>query len=72
MYVVYLGQLMRDYGNYYMGLNTRKLVLGGLRATKMQTCSLRRSVQSDPAPLLFAYWKVSYQNLLQAKNYYYS
>ena len=41
---------------------------GGLRTTKAQTSLRIRAVLS--APLLFSYWKVSYQNLLQAKFHY--
>ena len=47
-----------------MGLNTRKAVFGASRTTKAQT-SLR--IRADwSAPLLFAFWKVSYVDL-QAK-----
>ena len=48
----------------YMGLLVTKPVFGGLRTTKVQT-SLRIGADWS-APLLFAYWKVSYLNLLQA------
>ena len=51
--------------NLHMGLVATKSVFGGLRTTKVQT-SLR--IRADcSAPLLFAYWKVSYLNLLQTK-----
>ena len=46
-----------------MGLVARKPVFGGLRITKAQTSLRVRAVWS--APLLFAYWKVSYLYLLQ-------
>ena len=49
----------------HMGLGARKPVFGGLRTTKAQTSLRIRAVWS--APLLFAYWKVSYLDLLQAK-----
>ena len=42
----------------YMGLDTRKLVFGGLQTTKAQTSLHIRAVK--PQPLLFAYLKVSY------------
>ena len=48
-----------------MGLDTRKPVFGGLQTAKVQTSLRIRAVWS--APLLFAYWKVSYLYLLQAK-----
>ena len=48
-----------------MGLDARKPVFRGLRATKAQT-SLRICADWS-APLLFAFWKVPYLNLLQAK-----
>ena len=48
-----------------LGLVPTKPVFGGLRTTKAQT-SLRIGADWS-APLLFAYWKVSYQNMLQAK-----
>ena len=49
----------------YMGLDARKPVFGGLRTTQAQTSLRIRAVWS--APLFFAYWKVSYLDLLQAK-----
>ena len=48
-----------------MGLDERKPVFGGFRTTEAQTSLRVRAVRS--APLLFAYWKISYLNLLQAK-----
>ena len=48
-----------------MGLEARKPVFSGLRTTKAQTSLRIRAVWS--APLLFAYWKESYLNLLQAE-----
>ena len=48
-----------------MGIEVRKPVLGGLRTTKTQT-SLSISANLS-APLLLAYLKVSYLNLLQEK-----
>ena len=51
-----------------MGIVARKPVLGGLRITQAQTSLRIRAVWSEP--LLFTYWKVSYQNLLQAKFHY--
>ena len=50
---------------YNMGLGARKPVFSGWRTTKAQTSLGIPAVWS--APLLFAYWKVSYLNLLQAK-----
>ena len=47
-----------------MVLNARKHVFGGLRTTKVQTSLSIRAVWSA-APLLFAYWNVSYLDLLQ-------
>ena len=47
----------------YMGLKARKSVFGGLGTTKVQTSLHIQAVCS--APLLFAYWKGSYLNLLQ-------
>ena len=50
---------------FYLGLDARKPVFRGLWKTKAQT-SLR--IWADlSAPLFFAYWKVSYLELLQAK-----
>ena len=48
-----------------MVLDARKLVFGGLQTTQAQTSLRIRAVWS--APLLFAYWKVSYLDLLHAK-----
>ena len=48
-----------------IGLDARKPVFGGLRITQLQTSLPIRAVWS--APLLFAFWKVSYLNLLWAK-----
>ena len=49
----------------YFGIDARKPVFGDLRTTKAQT-SLH--IHADwSAPLLFAFWKVSYLNLLRAK-----
>ena len=48
-----------------MGLNARNPVFGGLQTTKTQTSLRIRAVWS--APLLFAYRKVSYVDLLHAK-----
>ena len=45
--------------NNHMGVDVRKPVNLLWRTTKAQT--------SQPAPLLFPDWNVSYQNLLQAK-----
>ena len=45
--------------------DARKPVFGGLRTTKAQTSLRIRAVWS--APLLFAFWKVPYLSLLQAK-----
>ena len=50
----------------HMGLDARKPVFEGLRKTKALT-SLRIRTDWSATPLLFAYWKVSYLNLLQAK-----
>ena len=49
----------------YLGLDARKPVFGGLRTTKAQTS--RRIHADRSGPLLFAYWKTSYIDLLQAK-----
>ena len=48
-----------------MSIDASKPVFGGLRTAKAQTSLRIPSVWS--APLLFAYWKVSYLNLLQPK-----
>ena len=48
-----------------MGLNGRKHVFGDLQIRQAQTSLHIRAVWS--APLLFAFWKVSYLGLLQAK-----
>ena len=48
-----------------MGLDVRKPVFGDLGTTKAQTSLRICAVWS--APLLFAYWKVSYLDLLQTK-----
>ena len=48
-----------------MGRDTRKPLFGGLRTTQAQTSLLMPAVWS--VPLLFAFWKVSYVNLLQVK-----
>ena len=48
-----------------MGLDARKPVLNGLRTTQAQTSLRIRAVWS--APLLFAFWKLSYVDLLQVK-----
>ena len=53
-----------------MGLDARKPVLGGWRTTKAQTSLRLRTVSS--VHLLFAYWKVIYLDLLQAKFRFYS
>ena len=53
------------YNIHHMGRDVRKPVFGGLRATKAQTSLYICAVCS--APLLFAYWKVSYTNLILAK-----
>ena len=50
---------------YQMGLDAGKPVFGGLRTTKAQTSLRIRAVWS--APLFFAYWKVSYLDLLRPK-----
>ena len=50
-----------------MGLVARKPVFGGLRSTQAQTSLRICAVWS--AHLLFAYWKVSYQDLLLASLY---
>ena len=47
------------------GPRHEKPVFGGLRTTKAQTSLRIRTVWS--VPLLFAYWKVSFLDLLQAK-----
>ena len=49
----------------YMGLFARKPVFRGLQTTKRQTSLRICAVWS--APLLFAFWKVPYLGLLQAK-----
>ena len=46
----------------HLGLKARKPVFGDLRTTQAQTSLRIRAVWS--APLLFAFWKVSYVNLL--------
>ena len=48
-----------------MGLYVRKPVSGGFRTTQAQTSLRIRAVLS--APLFFAYWKLSYIDLLKAK-----
>ena len=48
-----------------MGLVAIKPVFGGLRTTKAQTSLRIRAVLS--VPLLFAFWKVLYLDLLPAK-----
>ena len=48
-----------------MGLAARKPVFRGLHTTKVQTSLLIHAVWSEP--LLFAYYKVLYLNLWQAK-----
>ena len=48
-----------------MDLDARKLVLKGLQTTMAQTSLSIRADWSEP--LLFTFWKVSYQNLPQAK-----
>ena len=48
---------------YHVGLDARKPVFGGLWITQAQTRLSILTVWS--APLLFAFWKVSYINLLQ-------
>ena len=50
---------------FHMGYDVRKPVFRGLQTTMAQTSLHIRAVWS--APLLFAYWKVSYLNLLQVK-----
>ena len=50
---------------YNMGHNARKHVFGGLRTTQAQTSLRIRAVWS--APLLFAFWKVTYVHWLQKK-----
>ena len=52
-------------GLEYMGLDAKKPVFGGLGAIKAQTSLCICAVWS--APLLFAYWKVSYLSLLLTK-----
>ena len=47
------------------GLDARKTVFRGLRISQAQTSLRIRAVRS--APLLFAFWQVSYLGLLQAK-----
>ena len=49
----------------HIGLHARKPVFRGLQTAKAQTSLRILAVWS--APLLFAFWKVSYLNLLQAK-----
>ena len=49
----------------YMGLVARKPVFGGLGTTQAQTSLRIRAVWS--APLLFAFWKILYVNLLLVK-----
>ena len=51
-----------------MGLNARKPVFCGFRRAKAHTSLPIRAFRS--APLLFSYWKVSYQDLLRAKFYF--
>ena len=53
---------------YYMGLYARKPFFAGFWTTKAQFSLCIHTVWS--APLLFAYRKVSYQNLLQMKFHY--
>ena len=48
-----------------LDLDVRKSVFDGLRITQGQTSLHIRTVWS--APLLFAFWKVSYLGLLQVK-----
>ena len=48
-----------------MGHDARKPVFGGLRTTKAHTNLPIHAVL--PGPLLFAYWKVSYLDLLRTK-----
>ena len=55
---------VRD-GSSYLDLVARKPVFRGLQTTQAQTSLRIRAVWS--APLLFAYWKVSYLDLLRAK-----
>ena len=51
-----------------MGLDEKKKLFGACEQQKRQPASLRiRTVWS--APLLFAYWKVPYLDLLQAKSF---
>ena len=49
----------------HVGLDAKNPVFGGLRTTQAQTSLRIHAVRS--APLLFAFWKVSYVNLLQVK-----
>ena len=51
--------------SHHMGLDVRKPVFGGLWTTQAQTSLRIHAVWS--APLLFAFWKVLYVNLLQVK-----
>ena len=53
------------YNYFIIGPRRDKTVFGGLRTTQAQTSLRIRAVWS--APLLFAYSKVSYLDLLQAK-----
>ena len=63
--VVRMQQSQILHNSAYMDGNTRKPVFGGLRTTQAQT-SL--GLPADwSAPLLFAYCKVSYPGLIQAK-----
>ena len=48
-----------------MGLDARKPVFGDLRTTQAQTSLRIRAAWS--LPLLFAFWKEPYVNLLQVK-----
>ena len=49
----------------YMGLDATKPAFRGMRTTQAQTSLRIRTVWS--APLLFAFWKEPYVNLLQVK-----
>ena len=51
--------------NDYMGYDPRKPAFGGLRTQQGQTSLRIRAVWS--APLLLAFWKVPYVNLLLVK-----
>ena len=55
----------RPLDHLHLGLDARKPVFGGLQTTQAQISLRIRAVWS--APLLFAFWKVSYVNLLQGK-----